>query len=57
MCSYNCRSLRYAAALQTACDTAEAHSHPATSRSAGSSGITTTAAAALPFPLYHTHIY
>jgi len=55
MCSYNGRPIRQAAVLHTACDTADAHSQPGTSTSAGSSGITTTAAA-LPLPLYHKEV-
>jgi len=52
MCSYNWRPMRQAPALHTACETADADSQPGTSTSAGSSGITTTAAA-LPLPLCH----
>ena len=55
MCSYSCRPVRLAAALHTACDTADAASQPGTRTSAGSSGMTT-AATALPLPLYHNHV-
>jgi len=47
--------VRLAAALHTACDTADAASQPGTRTSAGSSGMTT-AATALPLPLYHNHV-